>query len=150
VPGDDPSGLPGAEHDAPAAERREDRRDLEVVVANVVPGDLVVPEELPRPSREHEKRVGVERRAGIEAAVRVAPGAAPRGGIRVADVDVAALVDADRVPGAAPARFGPGPGLRDRVEAPDDLPGAGGERVHGAVAAPGKSLGAEVDAAAVD
>ena len=49
---------------------REDRRRLEVVVADVVRRHLVVPEQPPGARVEHEQRVGVERRAREDAAVR--------------------------------------------------------------------------------
>ena len=75
VPGDDDAGLAGPDDDvslrAARGIVREDRRELEVVVADIVGRDLVVPEQLPRPAVEDEQRVGVERRAREGAAVRL-------------------------------------------------------------------------------
>src|SRR4051794_6855584 len=149
VPSDDPSGFPGAEDETPAVDGRKHGRVLEVVVPHVVTGDLVVPEELARAAREHEQRVGVKRTAREQGAIRIPLRAAPRPRVRVADIDVASLVDAHGVPGTTTARIGLRPWLGDRPEAPHDVPIPGVERVDGPAAAVREALRAVVDAAAI-
>jgi hypothetical protein len=68
----------------------EDRRVLEVVVAQVVRGDLPVPEQLAGLPVEGDEGVGVEVPAGTAARVRV--GLAERVGARVAGADEDAVV----------------------------------------------------------
>ena len=150
VPGDDPSGLPGAEDQGVTAEGREDRRRLEVVVADVVRCHLVVPEELSRGTGEDDERVGVERRAAEPGSVRKRFRPAPRAGVRDAGVHVAARVDADGIPGAASSGLRVRPRLLDRRESPDDPSRRGRERVHGTSPAGWEALGAHIDAAVVD
>ena len=113
-------------------------------------GHLVVPEELSRGSGENDERVGVERRAREPASIRERLRPAPRARIRDARIDVATLVDADRVPGAAAAaRLGMWPRLLDRLEAPDDPAGRGRQCVQDAAAPRREALRADVHAAAV-
>ena len=121
VPGDHPAGLAGAEDHRPTIrpDGREDRGDVEVVVADVVVEHLVVPDDLAGGAVQDDQRVGVERAAGEPGAVRVPRRAAPRAGVRDADVDTALRVDRHRVPRPTPAGVFVRPGLRDRLEPPD-------------------------------
>ena len=111
VPRDDATSLPRPEHQLTAAGAREDRRHVEVVVADVVREDLVVPEEPARGAVEDDERVGVERGAGDRRRrwARLRP--APRARVRDAGVDATRGVDRDGVPRAAAA------GLRESATA---------------------------------
>ena len=98
VPGDDatPLARPRTPARAPPAPR-EDRRDVEVVVADVVTDDLVVPEQRARsrPSSTTSE-FGVERRARERAAVRSRLRPAPRARVRDPGVDATGGVDGQR------------------------------------------------------
>ena len=150
IPGDDATGLARAEDELAPAQRGEDRRGLEVVVAHVVARHLVVPEQLAARPGQDDQRVGVERGPGEGGAVRQLLRAAPRPRVGDAGVDVAALVHADRVPEAAAAGLRRRPGLLDRFEAPDGLTRAGRQRVERPPPARREALRAHIDAAAVD
>ena len=71
--------LPGADHERAAARAREDRRQLEVVVADVVRRHLVVPAPSSRCARSSTtQRVRVQHGARVGAAVRARRRPAPR------------------------------------------------------------------------
>ena len=148
----DPAGLAGAEDHRPTIrpDGREDRRDLEVVVADVVVEHLVVPDDLAGGAVQDDQRVGVERAAGEPGAVREPRRAAPRARVRDADVDTALRVDRHRVPRPTPAGVGVRPGLRDRLEPPDPASRPGVERVDGSAPAGREADGREVRATAID
>ena len=150
IPRDDATALSGAEHDGPPGDRREHGRVLEVVVADVVRCHLVVPEQPAGRPGEDDQRVGEERAAGEEGTVRERPRPTPRRRVRGPGVDIATLVDADRVPDAAAARPSVRPGASDGLEPPDELARLRGEGVQRAAPAGREALGAVVHAAAVD
>src|SRR5262249_55321106 len=136
-------GLAGADHGLGRTtadlDRDEDRRVLEVVVADVVPSDLAVPEQLARRAVEGDERVGVGVGAGPAARVRVAR--AERGRTRVAgaEKDASVRVDSGRVPETAAAvHLRVAPELRAALhgrEAPELLARVRVERVDHAVGA---------------
>ncbi len=108
---------------------------MEVVVADVVRGDLVVPSQRPGLRVGHDEGVGVEDRAGVGAAVRSLARSAPRSRVRDAPEDVVP-VDARCVPRAAAAGLERvAPRVLDRVEPPDRPARATVERVQRAAAA---------------
>ena len=119
VPRDDATSLPRPEHPLTAAGAREDRRHVEVVVADVVRDDLVVPEEPARVAVEHHERVGVERAARDtrrrSARLRSRPRARGSRYLRRRGPRRRPIPGSTTPP---PPAFGVRPPLRDRVELP--------------------------------
>ena len=135
----------------PAAARAEDRRQLEVVVADVVRRHLVVPERA-RPLRavEGEQRVGVERRPGVGARRSGARGCRRRGtGSRCPSRRSRRRRSACTRRRRRRPRSGTATAL-DRREPPAHRPGRGVERVEGAAAVGRKADRARVDDAVRD
>ena len=123
-----------------AADRhgREDRRDLQVVVANVVGNGLAEPQPLSGLAVERDERVGVEVGAGAARSVGELLGAVQRPRVGDRDEDAPLSVDRGRVPQAAaavdlgvPKELG---AVGDRVERPLRLACGGVEGPDDAVA----------------
>ncbi len=130
VPGDHTPRLAGSEDELLALDRRQDRRRLEVVVADVVRCHLVVPEQAAAPRVEHEQRVRVRHRAWESGAVGVLRRSAPRLRVRVPRVEPALRVDRDRIPEPTSAGLERiPPRFPDRDELPAHHSGRGVERV---------------------
>ena len=141
-PGDHPPRLAGADHGLAG----EDRRQLEVVVPDVVGRDLVGPEQGAGAPAEHHERVGVTNRPWVHAAVRALPGAAPGIWVRRPPVDPAVPAERGRVPGPASRRLLWGaPRFGNGVEAPADGAGLRVEGIEDAAAPRGLTCGARVD-----
>jgi hypothetical protein len=126
VPSDHEAGLSRADH----AASHDDRRCLEVVVADVVRRHLVVPQQAARARVEHEQRIRVSNGTGERAPVGQLGCAAPWRRVRVAAVEPSLRVDRDRIPQPAAAGLPrKAPGTLDRDELPAHAAGRGVECV---------------------